>query len=105
MKQEDIENITLSIMEKLGDENSALISDDIGILLTTNREIFKQINENNTQIEKLKNEKEKLIIANGNLLKQVPIIKEDEQENEKKDLEKKSFSWYESFDEKGNFKK
>ena len=44
MKEEDIKTITDSIKEKLGEESSALIADDLGLLLTKNVEIQKEYN-------------------------------------------------------------
>ena len=50
MKEEDIKTITDSIKEKLGEENSALIADDLGLLLTKNVEIQKELVEKDNTI-------------------------------------------------------
>lgn len=107
MKNEDLQAITKSIEEKLGVENSALIADDIGKLFTSNTQVFNTLEKRNQEIENLKSTNEKLVIANGNLLQQVPMASEYEkhQSNEEVKEEKKSFNFMSVFDEKGHFKK
>lgn len=107
MKNELLEEITNSIQSKIGEENSALIADDLGKLLTANTQTLDNIEKMNKNIESLKDRNEKLVIANGNLLQQVPMTyeskkapKEDESEEKKK-----SFSFKDCFDSRGNFKK
>lgn len=105
MKKEDFEKITESMQEKLGKENSSLIADDIATLITDYSNMNKEIDNKNKQIEKLKNDKENLITANGNLLQQVSMgfeTKEEISKDNKKE-EIKKFSFKNCFDEKGNF--
>lgn len=111
MKQEEMENLINGIQEKAGEEVSALISDDLGMLLTDNTNMNKEINKKDKEIEKLKNQKEKLIETNGNLLQQISMGEEEENffnrnkiNDDKKD-ETKKFSFKDAFDEKGKFKK
>lgn len=104
MKQEEFEVITNSIKEKLGEENTALISDDLGLLITNNANTFNTLTSKDNEIAKLKEDKEKLIQANGNLLQRVSMDN-DLTSNNKKETEKSNFSFRSCLDEKGNFKK
>ena len=105
MNSEDLDKITSSFKEKLGDESYALISDDIGILLTKNSETQSLINKKDEDIRSLTEKNEKLVKANGSLLQQVsvgidPMSKDDDDD----DSQKKSFNFKDAFDEKGRFK-
>lgn len=103
MKFEDIQK---SIQEKLGEENVAIISDDIASLISYNKNQEDIIKNKDIEIEKLKSNNEKLIISNGNLLKKVPMAKDDSfDEDVKIQDNKKEFSYKSMFDEKGNLKK
>ena len=44
MNSEELEKMISSIREKLGEENSALISDDLGLLISSNNNTINQIN-------------------------------------------------------------
>lgn len=72
MTDEELLKITNSIEEKLGKENSAVIADDIGLLMTGNAKAQKTLQDRESEISELKAKNEKLVLANGNLLKQVP---------------------------------
>ena len=104
MKEEDIKQITDSIKEKLGEENSALIADDLGLLLTKNIEVQKELVDKENTINDYKDKNEKLVLANGKLLQSVPMGIDD---NPKKEEQNPSepFNFKSLFDEKGNFKK
>ena len=102
MNNSELTNITNSFKEKLGEENYALISDDIGILLTKNSEVLEELDKKDNEIKDLSSRNEKLVSANGSLLKQVSmgVDKEIVEVNETK----KSFNFKDAFDEKGRFK-
>ncbi len=104
MKEEDIKQITNSIKEKLGEENSALIADDIGLLLSKKIKVQNQIKEKDSTINDYKDKNEKLVLANGRLLQQVPIGIDD---NPKKEEQNPSepFNYESLFDEKGKLKR
>lgn len=102
MKNEDFEKLTNEMQEKLGKENSSLIADDIGTLISNNSSMLTQIDKQNEQIEKLKQDKEKLISANGNLLQQISMGVEKPKKEDKEETPKK-FSFRSCFDERGNF--
>lgn len=72
MTDEELLKITTSIEEKLGKEGSAVIADDIGLLMTGNANAQKTLQDRESEIQRLKETNEKLVLANGNLLKQVP---------------------------------
>ena len=103
MKEEDIKQITDSIKEKLGEENSALIADDLGLLLTKNIEVQKELVDKENTINDYKDKNEKLVLANGKLLQSVPMGIDN---NSKTDDSSSSepFNFKSLFDEKGNFK-
>lgn len=93
------------IQEKIGQDATSLIMDDIGLLLSDNKQMNDTITEKNTENENLKKTNETLQMVNGNLLKQVGMV-EDTKLNENKPEEKtKEFDFRTVFDEKGNFKK
>ncbi len=103
MKEEDLTKLTESIKEKLGEESSALIADDLGILYTNNKEVVNKMSEQEKEIARLKDTNEKLVLANGSLLQQVPMgIKEEPKQEESTKV--KSFDFSEVFDKHGNFK-
>lgn len=102
MKKEDIEKLTNSMIEKLGEEHSALIADDIGAIITDNNLMNTELQNKDNQITKLQEDKERLITTNGNLLKQIPMGFEKPKEQEKEE-NKNNFSFKDVFDEKGNF--
>ena len=98
-----IEDITNSIKNKLDEETYAKISDDIANLSIFDNNNSTLINEKNNEIIKLKDDKEQLIKANGNLMLKIPRGTEDPFENKEKEP-KKAFDFRDIFDEKGNFK-
>lgn len=54
MTDEELLNITNSIEEKLGKETSALIADDIGLLMTGNAKSQKALQDRDSVIADLK---------------------------------------------------
>lgn len=105
MNNEELEAITNSIKSKLGDEATALIVDDLGTLINKNTQVHNSILSKDNEITKLKDDKEKLVIANGNLLQQVAMtntIKKDEKDEEDSLAD---FDFKSIFDSKGKFKK
>lgn len=103
MKFDDIQS---SIKEKLGDENTGLIADDLANLITLNSKQENNIKDLNSEISKLKKDKETLIQANGNLLQQIDASKESILNPDDADKnEYTPFDFRSVYDEKGNFKK
>lgn len=106
MEDEVLLKITSSIEEKLGKDNSAIIADDLGLLISENEKTKSSLEKQTQHIDKLKADKEKLVLANGNLLRQIPMGEEEmkkEVDNSKKS-DSKPISLKSCFDSKGNFK-
>lgn len=101
MQEDFINSLTSSLEEKLGNDNYALISDDMADLITKNNNVLKDNKNKDSEIKKLKQEKERLIEANGKLLQSIPVGFE----TKKEEKEEKEFSFKDAFDEKGNFKR
>lgn len=104
MKEELLKGITDSILEKVGEENAGIIADDIGKLLTANKQSNETIDSLNKRIETLEANNEKLIIANGNLLQQIPATTDYDKHQAEEVVEKKAFNFKDAFDKSGNFK-
>lgn len=103
MTDEELIKITDSMQEKLGD-NSAVIADDIGLLITGNTNSQKALQERDAEIERLKATNEKLVLANGNLLKQIPVEKANTKRSDEDASEVKTIKLSDAFDANGNFK-
>lgn len=107
MAEKTLSNIVDIIQEKLGKEESGKISDSLAEILVIEEANSKLIKEKDSSISKLKDDKEMLIEANGNLLLKVPQAKEEDSffESGNKKEEYKPFDFRSIFDEKGHFKK
>lgn len=92
-----------SIKSKIGDENSNLIVDDIASLITMENTHASNLQDKDKEISKLNETVDTLTKANANLLKQIPMIKDDEKEETKEIRENEHISLREQFDSKGNF--
>lgn len=103
MKLEDFENLTNSIKDKLGEENSAKIADDLAKLITDNNQMNKTLESKDNEITKLKEDKDLLQQTNMNLLQQIPMG-EESKPSVPEDNKPKFIDFREGFDEKGNFK-
>lgn len=104
MNSEELNTFLDSMKEKLGEENSALISDDLGNLITKNTEVFNTLTNKEKEITRLNDLNQKLVSANGSLLQQVGASFEKPSHSEPEDSPKKSFNFRDAFDEKGRFK-
>lgn len=104
MSDEELTKVIDSMQEKLGAENSAVIADDLGILISSNAEAQKRSKTQDEKIKQLTAHNEKLILANGNLLKQMPV-EHSEPADRKYDEEapKKKINLADAFDAHGNF--
>lgn len=104
--ENDLEKITTSIQEKLGEETSAMITDDLANIITIKSNYDKAETDYKNKITKLEKDKEVLIEANGNLLQKVKMGAEPKkEEKDDKKIDYKNFNFSAMFDEKGNFKK
>jgi hypothetical protein len=103
MDDDKILELTNKIEETLGKENSAMISDTLGEIITGNSENMKAIAARDDEIKSLQNRNEKLVSANGALLQKIPMERSvDKEESSKKEAPKK-INLKDAFDAKGNF--
>ena len=103
MTDDKILELTGKIEETLGKENSAMISDTIGEILTGNTENMKAIAERDAKIKSLQDRNEKLVAANGALLQKVPMERAVDKEDSKKEEAPSKINLKDAFDSKGNF--
>lgn len=103
MKQEEFEKLQNKMIEKLGKDNFAKISDDMATLMSENNSMNKQIDDGKSEITKLKEDKSNLIETNGNLMQKISVGFEEPTEPQKK-VEPKKIDIRDCFDERGNFK-
>lgn len=75
----NIEDITNSIKEKLGDEEAGKIADDLASLIINDKSLNESISNKDKEIQKLKDDKDLLVSANANLLLKIPAGKEDDE--------------------------
>lgn len=106
MKNEDYQKKMDSMLEKVGNDAGNLILDDVGLLITDNKQMNDEIEKQNKKIEELQKMNTTLQTINGNLLQQVSMgiddsISQKQQVNEQKT---EPFNMRAVFDEKGNFK-
>lgn len=106
MKKEELDKLINGIQEKIGKDASGLISDDLGMLITDNTNMNKDLTNKENEINKLKDQKEKLIATNGNLLQQISMGEEENFfiKNKKEKEKPKKFNFKDAFDTKGHFK-
>ena len=73
MTEEELNKINENIKGKIGEEAFAMIGDDLGTIIT-GREVMEQsIKERDDSIADLKSKNEKLVAANAQLFKQIPV--------------------------------
>lgn len=101
MSDDELIKITDQIQEKLGADSAAVIADDLGLLITANAATQKALQDRDNTIRELTDAKERLIAANGNLLKQVPVVERKVEDDEKP---KKAINLADAFDARGNFR-
>lgn len=98
----NLTEISDKIQEKLGKEESGKIADDIANILIYEESNNKVLQEKDSEISKLKQDKEMLIQANGNLLLKVPQGREEVKEEKEETY--KEFDFRSVF-ENGKFKR
>lgn len=102
MNDDALLEITNKMEETLGKDNFAMISDQIGELITGNSSNLKKIEEAEANIKALQDKNDKLVLANGSLLQKIPVAKsEDLDDAEEKP--KKKINLKDAFDKNGNF--
>lgn len=104
MSDDELTKIIDGMQEKLGAENSAIIADDLGILISGNAEAQKRSKAQDERIKQLTAHNEKLILANGNLLKQMPVEhSEPVDRRDDDDAPKRRINLNDAFDAHGRF--
>ena len=106
MQTDKFNNLIDGIKEKLGEENTSLIADDLAVLISDNAQVNKDIKDKETKINDLENYKDNLIKINGNLLQQVTDDKIEENNfklNQNNDKKEEPFSFKKQFDKNGDF--
>lgn len=105
MTQEDYQKRIDNIIDKIGNEASNLILDDVAILLNDNKQINEELKNKDKKIEELNKMNSTLQTVNGNLLQQVSVgIEETEVQKKEQEKPSRTFNMRDVFDEKGNFK-
>ena len=103
MTEEELSKINDNIKDKIGEEAFAMIGDDLGTIIT-GREVMEQtIKERDESIADLKSKNEKLVAANAQLFKQIPVG-HNSRETEEEESPTKNISLKDCFDANGNFK-
>ena len=80
MTYEELETLTNGMRERLGEENSALVSEDLLNVLSSYKGVLDKITELTSENEKLKADKEELLKTNGKLFQKIGFEKEEEAE-------------------------
>ena len=103
MSDEELTKFIDGLQDKLGKENSAMIADDLGVLISSNAETQKALKARDEKIEKLRERNEKLILANGNLLKQIPAEDSVSETPREETQPKAKINLMDAFDAHGRF--
>ena len=106
MTEEELNQISNNIKEKIGDESFAMIGDDLGLIVTGRELMEKDIKSRDSEISELKDKNQKLVDANASLFKQIPTVhKEPAAKEDEDELPLEKVSLRSVFDANGNFKK
>lgn len=106
MKNSDMKNLVDGIQTKLGKENAGLILDDLTTILTDNNAMNEESKTKDSTIKQLKDDKERLITVNGNLMQKISVGVEETIETkrkEKEEVDNNKYNIKDAFDSKGNF--
>ena len=104
MKPEEFQNKMNSIKDKIGEDASSLILDEIGLLITDNQAMNSSMTEKDNEITRQKKNIETLQSVNANLLQQVSMGNEDDINPQIKEPEKEiPYDFRTAFDEKRKF--
>lgn len=103
MTYEELETLTNGMRERLGEENSALVSEDLLNVLSSYKASLDRIAELEEENNKLKADKEELLKTNGKLFQKIGFEKEEEAEEVAEESEEVSTEEIieELIDEKG----
>lgn len=104
MTEEELNKINDNIKDKIGEENFAMIGDDLGTIITGREVMDQTIRDRDSEIAELKSKNEKLVAANAQLFKQIPVGHSSKESSEE-ESPTKNISLRDAFDANGNFKK
>lgn len=104
MTEEELNKINDNIKDKIGDEAFAMIGDDLGTIITGREVMDQTIKDRDSEIADLKSKNEKLVAANAQLFKQIPVGHNSREADENEDSPTKDLSLKDAFDANGNFK-
>ena len=105
MKEKEFNELINNMQSKLGEEASGLIADDLGMLISDNKAVNDTEIRYQDEIKMLRDQKEKLIATNGNLLQQISFGVEEQTKEEVKEEPRKHIDFREFIDASGNFKR
>ena len=105
MKEKEFQDLIQNMQTKLGEEASGLIADDLGMLISDNKATNDTAAKYQDEIKMLRDQKEKLIATNGNLLQQISFGVEEQPKEEVKEEPRKHIDFREFIDASGNFKR
>lgn len=103
MTEEELNKINDNIKGKIGEESFAMILDDVGTILTGREVMDQTIKDKEAEIADLKSKNEKLVAANAQLFKQIPVG-HNSREADEEESPTKNVSLKDCFDANGNFK-
>lgn len=101
--KEELETLVNGIKDKMDETSSALASEDFLSVISNYTLALDTINELNEKLDKITQDKEELLKANGKLFQKIGFDKEEEKEETKKDDEDE-IKIEDIIDEKGDFK-
>ena len=104
MTEEELNKINDNIKDKIGDEAFAMIGDDLGTIITGREVMDQTIKDRDSEIADLKSKNEKLVAANAQLFKQIPVGHTSKEADENEDSPTKDLRLKDAFDANGNFK-
>lgn len=105
MTEEELNKINDNIKEKIGEEAFAMIGDDLGTIITGREVMEASIKERDDSIADLKSKNEKLVAANAQLFKQIPVGHTTVREDSEEESPTRNVSLKDCFDSNGNFKR
>ena len=105
MKEKEFQDLIQNMQTKLGEEASGLIADDLGMLISDNKATNDTAAKYQDEIKMLRDQKEKLIATNGNLLQQISFGVEEQSKEEVKEEPRKHIDFRDFIDASGNFKR
>lgn len=105
MTNKELENKLNNMQEKLGEEASNLILDDIAVLINDNKLMNDAISQKDEKIKTLEKRNENLQIVNGNLLQQVSVGEDPKIQTQEKETAPNIIDLRTVFDKNGNFKR